>query len=211
MADIPLNTGYSLERWRKGLNIMLEKSPGNFNVEKLRIILLFEADFNANNKWLGWAVMINAETFNLLAPEQNGSCKQKSAVSQCLNKLLFYDYIHFCKQPAALCSSDAKSCYNWIVLLIVALCLHRLGASHSGVSSMITTLTKWNTVSALCLVTLQKAETANSGVNQSPVLAKVMVLGRRFGRWLVRLYSNCYNNMVSLLTSSVQFRFTAEN
>jgi len=53
MANIPLNTGYSPERWRKGLNVMLEKSPGNFNVEKLRIILLFEADFNANNKWLG--------------------------------------------------------------------------------------------------------------------------------------------------------------
>jgi len=32
---------------------MLEKSPGNFNIKKLRIILLFEADFNANNKWLG--------------------------------------------------------------------------------------------------------------------------------------------------------------
>jgi len=32
---------------------MLEKIPGNFNVEKLWIILLFKADFNANNKWLG--------------------------------------------------------------------------------------------------------------------------------------------------------------
>jgi len=53
MADILLSTGYSPKRWQKGLNIMLEKSPSNFNVEKLQIILLFEADFNANNKWLG--------------------------------------------------------------------------------------------------------------------------------------------------------------
>ncbi len=84
--------------------------------------------------------MINAEKFNLLAPKQYGSRKQKSAVLQCLNKLLFYDYIRFCKQPAALCSTDAKSCYDRIVLLIVALCLCRLGASQSSVNSMITTL-----------------------------------------------------------------------
>jgi len=35
MADIPLKTGYSPDRWHEGLNVMLEKSPGNFNVEKL--------------------------------------------------------------------------------------------------------------------------------------------------------------------------------
>jgi len=50
MADIPLHTGYSPIRWRKGLNVMLEKSPENFNVEKLCIILLFKANFNSNNK-----------------------------------------------------------------------------------------------------------------------------------------------------------------
>jgi len=102
MADIPLHTGYSPGHWRKGLNAMLKKSPRNFNVEKLRIILLFDADFNSNNKWLGWAVMISVEQFSLLASKQYGSHKQKSAVVQCLNKLRFYDIIRFRKQPAAL-------------------------------------------------------------------------------------------------------------
>jgi len=60
MADIPLKTGYSPDRWQEGLNMMLEKSLGNFNVKKLWIILLFEADFNANNKWIGRAVMRHA-------------------------------------------------------------------------------------------------------------------------------------------------------
>ncbi len=40
---------------------MIEKTTGDFNVEKLRIILLFEADFNANNKWIGRAVMYQAK------------------------------------------------------------------------------------------------------------------------------------------------------
>jgi len=42
--------------------------------------------------------------------------------------------------PAALCSNDAKSCYNRIVLLIVALALCRLGAVASAMQSMVTTL-----------------------------------------------------------------------
>jgi len=58
MADIPLCMGFTYERWKKGLNMMIEKTVGDFNVKKLHIILLFEADFNANNKvdWKGYHV-----------------------------------------------------------------------------------------------------------------------------------------------------------
>jgi len=70
---------------------MIEKTAGDFNVEKLRIILLFEADFNANNKWIGRAVMYKAEQEHLLADKQFGSCKFKAVIHQCLNKHLFYN------------------------------------------------------------------------------------------------------------------------
>jgi len=53
MADWPQQTGRPLRRWNKGLNVMLEKIPGNCNLEKLQIIVLFEADFNYNNKRIG--------------------------------------------------------------------------------------------------------------------------------------------------------------
>jgi len=35
LADIPLHTGFSYDCWKKGLNIMIEMSAGDFNVEKL--------------------------------------------------------------------------------------------------------------------------------------------------------------------------------
>jgi len=72
---------------------MLEKSPGNYEVEWLCIILLFEVDCNANNKWPGRAFMQEVEMAVALAPEQYGSCKFKDAITQCLNKWLWYDYI----------------------------------------------------------------------------------------------------------------------
>jgi len=44
-------------------------------MEKLRIIVLFEVDFNTNNKWIGRAVMYKAEQLKALAPEQYSSQK----------------------------------------------------------------------------------------------------------------------------------------
>jgi len=69
------------------------KTPGNFEVERLHIFLLFEADCNQNNKWLGRAFMKEAELWDLLAVEQYGSQCNKDAIMQCLNKRLWYDYI----------------------------------------------------------------------------------------------------------------------
>jgi len=102
--------------------------------------MLFEADFNHNNKWLGRATMWVAEQYKMLAPEQYRSQKLKVAGTQCLNKCLFYDLHWFSRTLAALCSNDAKSCYDWIVLMIAALCMCWLGPLHSAVRSMITTL-----------------------------------------------------------------------
>jgi len=49
--------------------------------------------------------------------------------------------------PAALCSNDAKSCYDRIVLIIVALCLCHLGAPLKATESMISTLAQlWHHV-----------------------------------------------------------------
>jgi len=107
MAIIPAAMGHSPNCWQHGLNVMLEKNPGNINVEHLRIILLFEANCNQNNKWLSCTFMKVAE--NLMAEEQYGSHQFKDAITQCLNKKLCYDYIQWKQQPAALCSNDAKN------------------------------------------------------------------------------------------------------
>jgi len=82
----------------KALNIMLEKVAGNDNVQKLCIIMLFEADFNNNNKWLGRAVMKLAEAHTLMALQQYRSRKSKVARTQCLNKRLFYNLHRFQKK-----------------------------------------------------------------------------------------------------------------
>jgi len=135
-----MTTSYSPKFWQKSLNVMLEKSPGNCDMAKLWIVHLFEGNFNFNNKWLGKMMIAQVEAKELLAHKQYGSQKAKDAITQCFNKHLWYNYICFQHQLAALCSNDAKSCYDQIVLLAMALCLCRWGAFFAMVLSMTTTL-----------------------------------------------------------------------
>ena len=62
---IPFSTGIMPARWCKGTEVMIEKKKGNFRVDKLRTILLFEADFNMNNKIMARRTMAHAEKHDL--------------------------------------------------------------------------------------------------------------------------------------------------
>jgi len=53
---------------------------------------------------------------------------------------LWYNYVQTQKTPAALCSNDAKSCYDWIVLLVAALCMCQLRAAKSLLLGMVKVL-----------------------------------------------------------------------
>lgn len=53
LRAIPFQTGYSMRRWQTGIDVELQKEPGNFNIERMRTIVLREADHNLNNKLLG--------------------------------------------------------------------------------------------------------------------------------------------------------------
>ena len=127
LARIPTLSGYVPLRWMQGMNVMLEKKPGVSQVTKLRTILLYEADYNHNNKLLGRAMMRFAETNALLAPEQYGSRKAHSAIFQSVNKVLTFDILRQSRHPGALCSNDAKSCYDRIVHSTAGLAMQRCG------------------------------------------------------------------------------------
>ena len=141
MANIPvLLTGYSPRRWRMADDHMEQKSPNNFNVDMFRPIIHVEADFNMNNGFIGRRVMDNAEKHDALAQEQYGSRKGHSAQVQALNKRLVFDILRQYKKPAVLIATDAKSCYDRILHVIVMLCARRTGLKLAHILSMIETI-----------------------------------------------------------------------
>jgi hypothetical protein len=60
-------------------------------------------------------MMYTAEQLQVVAKERYGSRKNKAAIEQCLNKRLTFDLTRQLKRPLAMCSNDAKSCYDRIV------------------------------------------------------------------------------------------------
>jgi hypothetical protein len=136
MANIPYATGYAPLRWRRGTDVELLKKPGNYRVTEMRTIILYEADFNQNNKLLGRSMMSHAEHLQQLAPEQYGSRKSLSAIEQGLNKRFSFDIMRQQRIPGGLCVNDAKSCYDRIVHCVASIAMRRLGVPEAPIRSM---------------------------------------------------------------------------
>jgi hypothetical protein len=69
-------------------------------------------------------MLYRAEEGSAVAIEQYGSKKHMSAIDQSLNKALTFDIgRHQLRQRGALCSNDAKACYDRIAHNCASICL----------------------------------------------------------------------------------------
>jgi hypothetical protein len=140
MANISIMSGYSPKCWQKAVNCTLLKQEGKYNVDKLRTIVLFDPEANQNFKFLGCTIMAHTKKHGQLAPEQYGSWKKKTAILHVLNKRLSYDILRQTKTAGAICSNDAKSCYDRILHCIAAMCMSHLGLPESAIVCLFTTI-----------------------------------------------------------------------
>jgi len=139
-VSLALKKGIALERWSKGLSVMLEKMFGVRLVYKVRAILLMEADFNAMNKEVyGIRMMDNAQRYKLI-PKEIFSEQNLTADDGGLAKTLFYDIARQTRTPAAITSINASNCYNQIVHAMVSLIFQSFGVQSTAVSAMLETI-----------------------------------------------------------------------
>ena len=139
LSLIPMYTGYSPQRWRKGIDVMLLKAPEVYLLQKLRTIVLYEADFNHENKRLGRDSMQLALTQGRISDEQF-SRPGRSAQDNAISKRLVFDYFRFKKRPFGMCACDLKSCYDRVVHTAASLALQRVGIPLSKIKCMFGTI-----------------------------------------------------------------------
>ena len=140
LRAIPYRTGYVLQRWKRGVDVELCKKEGNYNVERLRTIVLLEGDYNMNNKTMSRTLMRKAEADGTFAPEQYGSRNRHSAPSVSLNNRLTDDIMRQTRRGGAYVSNDAKSCYDRIVHSVLSLSLRRMGVAREPIRSLVHTM-----------------------------------------------------------------------
>ena len=94
------------------------------------------------NKQVGRRMMQYGETHGVLAPEQYGSRKNRTAIECALNKRLLFDIMRQTKTAAGICSCDLKGCYDKILHNFASIAMQRCGAPRSAIRSMFTTIQK---------------------------------------------------------------------
>ncbi len=132
VLNMSTSHGSPLERWRQIVQVMIEKKAGNQQLNKLRTINLFEADYN----WLigmifGRRMVHEAERQNHLHEGQWGSRPGRSAHDALLHKLLSYEIARLTRTPLATFDNDAKSCYDRIVMVFALMLCQKHGVPQS--------------------------------------------------------------------------------
>jgi hypothetical protein len=126
-----------LERWSRGLSVMLEKTLGVTLVTRLRAILLMEADYNMTNKIVYGDLMIENASGHHLMPEEIFSEKNCMANDGTLCKTLFYNITRQARVPAAIALVNALNCYNRITHAIASLIFQAFGLPLLAVETML--------------------------------------------------------------------------
>ena len=139
-ATLLFHHGLVLKHWAQGLSVMLQKVFGCSLINKLRSILLMEADFNGANKTVfGIRMLANARKHNMM-PEEIFCERNKMADDGTLTKVLAYDIIRQTRRPAGIASVDADNCYDRIAHAIASLAFQSFGVPPARVELMLTTI-----------------------------------------------------------------------
>jgi hypothetical protein len=123
-------------RWGCGLQVMLEKIAGVALVNKLRAILLMEADYNFYNKFVFGFKALDILYDNSYIPEDQYSQRESTAEDARLDNRLTMDLSRQQRIPLAAVLVDADKCYDRINHIIMSLAL----LSIVGTSSLIIAL-----------------------------------------------------------------------
>jgi hypothetical protein len=140
LANILIKAGCSPKRWKNCLDVMILKKSGITTLNSLRTVVLFPVDCNFLFKPLGRKMMKNAEAAKALEPEQFGSRKRHRATALATNKALTYDLMRQLKRHGAVCSNNAKLCYDLIGHTQASLAMQWMGIPQALVDCMFTTL-----------------------------------------------------------------------
>jgi hypothetical protein len=121
VIDYCLIHGYSLERWQRVVNVMIHKEAGNHKIHRLRVIHLFEADYNLilSVKWRQQIYAADKE--QLVNPGQYGSYPGREATSLCLLEELKRDISYSSRKPIINFDNDTSSCYDRIIVNLTSL------------------------------------------------------------------------------------------
>ena len=132
--NIATSRGIAIPRWSNATNVLIEKDPGRPRIHRLRIIHLFEADFNLFLKlqW-GHRLVRKALELDILHPGQHGSVPNRQAMDPVMLTQLTTDLCRVLKHDLARFDNDASACYDRIIVALGMLAARRCGMPDNAI------------------------------------------------------------------------------
>jgi len=128
LMSIAIAHTYPLERWRNAWTIFIEKEMGNPDLNRLRCIMLFEADWQLLLKWYSsYGFLPRTEEAGTLATEQGGGRKGRSAIDQATQQVVETELVHLNQRTHIDMYLDLRTCFD----LMVEAC-HNLACRQHG-------------------------------------------------------------------------------
>jgi hypothetical protein len=128
LLNLPIAFGFAPERWTHSVTPLLEKDEGLPYLTRLRVIHLFEADYNLFLKIIyGKRMVKNAENSMALNDQQHSSRPRRMTTDALFLARLEKDLIRQTKANSAHMDNDATGCYDRIVTSLGMLACRRLG------------------------------------------------------------------------------------
>ncbi len=121
---------YTLNRWKTVWTLFIEKELGNPALERLRCIMIFEADWQLLLKWhSSYGFLPKSELAHTLTPAQGGGRKGRSAIDQATQQVIETELIKLQQRPALHLFLDARWCFDLMVEACHNMACRRHGAA----------------------------------------------------------------------------------
>ena len=129
LLNYAIKFGYTYERWMNIVNALLEKDPGSPKIHRLRVIHLYEWDYNLLLcvKWRALLHhVVDAQSLNSAC---YGATPGKSSLDPVFIKELEYEIVRLTRYPLIHFDNDAASCYDRIPCFLANIASRKYGQS----------------------------------------------------------------------------------
>ena len=127
LLNYALKFGYSYTRWQSIVNAMLEKDPGSPKIHRLRVIHLYEWDFNLL-LCVKWRALLHHVCDNRLINKAcYGTMPGHGSLDPVFIKELEYEMARLTRRPLIHFDNDAASCYDRIPCFLANLASRKYG------------------------------------------------------------------------------------
>jgi len=135
-----LKTGHVLECWKTIINTMIFKETGNYQIHRLRVIHIYEADFNLvlAVKWR--QLLQSSDHHGIINDGLFGGRPGCEAQSLTFLEELKYDISYMTRRTLFNFDNDATSCYDRIIVSLASLINRKYGIHRKVVAIHASTL-----------------------------------------------------------------------